>query len=86
MVFPRQEYGSGLPFPPPGDLTNPGIELRSLASPALVGGCFSIEPRGRTYKLLSCLCPNSPLLGSNNTFIPDKGGDLGYEVRTLNLT
>ena len=32
--FPRQEYWSGLPFPP-GDLPYPGIELQSLASPAL---------------------------------------------------
>ena len=26
MGFPRQEYWAGLPFPPPGDLTDPGIE------------------------------------------------------------
>ena len=29
MGFSRQEYWSGLPCPPPGDLSNPGIELRS---------------------------------------------------------
>ena len=29
MGFPRQKYWSGLPFPPPGDLHNPGIELAS---------------------------------------------------------
>ena len=29
MGFPRQEYWSGLPFPPPGDLPNPGTELAS---------------------------------------------------------
>ena len=29
MEFSRQEYQSGLPFPPPGGLSNPGIELRS---------------------------------------------------------
>ena len=29
MGFSRQEYWSGLPFPPPGDLLNPGIEPRS---------------------------------------------------------
>ena len=34
MGFPRQEYWSGLPFPPPGDLPDPGIEPVSLASPA----------------------------------------------------
>ena len=31
MGFPRQEYWSGLPFPSPGDLPNPGIKLRSSA-------------------------------------------------------
>ena len=35
MGFSRQEYWSGLPFPSPGDLSNPGIEP---ASPALAGG------------------------------------------------
>ena len=37
----RQEYWSGLPFPAPGDLPNPGIEPRFLVSPALVGGFFT---------------------------------------------
>jgi len=32
MGFPRQEYWSGLPCPPPGDLSNPGIEPISPAS------------------------------------------------------
>ena len=40
MEFSRQEYWSGLPFPPPGDLPNPGIEP---ASPVLVGGAFTTE-------------------------------------------
>ena len=31
MGFPRQEYWSGLPFPPPGALPNPGIEPGSPA-------------------------------------------------------
>ena len=35
MEFSRQEYWNGLPFPPPGDLPDPGIELTSPASPAL---------------------------------------------------
>ena len=34
MGFPRQEYWSGLPFPSPGDLSDPGIKPMSLASPA----------------------------------------------------
>ena len=41
MGFSRQENGSGLPCPPPGDLPNPGIEPESLMSPALVGGFFT---------------------------------------------
>ena len=35
MGFSRQEHRSGLPFPPPGDLPDPGIESVSLTSPAL---------------------------------------------------
>ena len=38
MDFSRQEYWSGLPCPPPGDLPDPGIKSTSLMSPALAGG------------------------------------------------
>ena len=41
MGFPRQEYWSGLPFPIPGDLPDPGIEP---ISPVLVGMFFTTEP------------------------------------------
>ena len=41
MEFSRQEYWSGLPFPSPWDLPNPGIEPASLASPALAGRFFT---------------------------------------------
>ena len=44
MGFPRQKYWSGLPFPPPGDLPDSGIEHVSPVSPALAGGFFTIEP------------------------------------------
>ena len=44
MGFPRQEYWSGLPFPSPGHLPDPGIEPASPMSAALVGGCFTTEP------------------------------------------
>ena len=47
MEFSRQEYWSRLPFPPPGDLPDPGIEPASLASPALVGGCFTTVAPGK---------------------------------------
>ena len=35
MGFFRQQYWSGLPFPSPGDLPNPGIKPTSLTSPAM---------------------------------------------------
>ena len=41
MELSRQEYWSGLPCPPPGDLPNQGMEPASLRSPALVDGFFS---------------------------------------------
>ena len=40
MRFSRQEYWSVLPFPPTGDLPDPGIEPTSPVSPALVDGVF----------------------------------------------
>jgi len=43
VEFPRQEYWSGLPFPPPGDLPDPGIEPTSPASPAWPGRFFITE-------------------------------------------
>ena len=39
--FSRQECWSGLPFPSPGDLPNPGVKPESLASPALTGRFFT---------------------------------------------
>ena len=41
MEFSRQEYWRGLPFLPPGDLPDPGIEPELLVSPALAGGFFT---------------------------------------------
>ena len=41
MEFSRQEYWNGLPCPPPGDLSDPGIKPASLMSPALAGGFFT---------------------------------------------
>ena len=55
MGFSRQEYWSGLPFPSPGDLPDPGIETRS---PAFQADALTSEPPGKpkvrldTIKLL----------------------------------
>ena len=44
MGFSRQEYWSGLPCPPPGDLLNPGIKAVSLMSPALQADSLPLAP------------------------------------------
>ena len=45
--FSRQEYWSGLSFPPPGDLPDPGIKPMSLMSSALAGGFFTTSATGK---------------------------------------
>ena len=50
MGFSRQEYCSGLPCPPLGDLPDPGIEPMSLTSPALQAGSLPIAPPGKPRK------------------------------------
>jgi len=47
MGFPRQEYWSGLPFPPPGDLPSPEIKP---TFPALAVGVFTTaSPKAPAY-------------------------------------
>ena len=55
MGFSRQEYWSGLPFPHPGDLSDPGIESTSCA---LANGFFTTELPGKTV-LASCCCSDT---------------------------
>ena len=52
MGFSRQEYWSGLPFLPPGDLPNPGTEPKSLMSSVLAGRFFTTSA---TWKALHYL-------------------------------
>ena len=47
MGFLRQEYWSGVPFPPPGDLPDPGIQPVSPVAPELAGRIFTTEPPGK---------------------------------------
>ena len=71
MGFPRQEYWSGLPCPPLGDLLNPGIKPTSLRSPVLAGS-LPLEgfPGGSDGKVAAC---NAGELGS----IPGSGRSPG---------
>ena len=52
MGFSRQEYWNGLPFPPPGDIPDPGIKPTSATSPALAGEFFTTVPPGKPIKLV----------------------------------
>ena len=72
MEFSRQEYWSGWPFPPPGDLPDPGIESASLVSPALAGWFFIASTawegpcmwlKVRKPRIVSSPCLYSGLLG-----------------------
>ena len=60
MGFPRRKYWSGLPFPSPGDLPDPGIEP---VPPALAGRFFNIESLGkRGGTLLASIVQRSGIL------------------------
>ena len=66
LGFPREEHWSGLPFPPSGDLPDPGIEP---ASPASTGGFFNISATWED-PLNSYYLPAS-VLGGGNIILPE---------------
>ena len=47
LGFSRQQYETGLPWPLPEDLHDPGIEPMSLITPALANGFFTLAPPGK---------------------------------------
>ena len=77
MGFSRQEYWSGLPCPPPGDLSDPGIKPASFTSLVLAGRFFTTStttkretesqkseitcPRSQSYSIIALLNISSPL-------------------------
>ena len=63
MEFSRQEYWSGVPFHPPGDLPEPGIKPVSPASPALAGGSLQIRPGKKKP------CKTCPTLSPSNAHL-----------------
>ena len=60
MEFSRQEYWSGLPFPPPGDLPYSGIERTSLTSHALAGGFFTTSASWKVLGYRSVMLVRKP--------------------------
>ena len=71
MGFSRQEYWSGLPFPSPVDLPNPGIEATSLMSPALAGRFFTT---GTTWE-----SPKWQHIKKQRHYFADKG----HRIKTM---
>ena len=53
MEFSRQEYWSGLPFLPPGDVPDPGIEPASPVFPALASRFFTTTPPGEPHESIT---------------------------------
>ena len=66
MEFSRQEYCSGLPFPPAEDLPDPGIELMS---PALAGKFLPMSHWGSHLKNLRAIPLKYNLVKEDSTFI-----------------
>ena len=86
MGFSRQEYCSGLPCLPPGDLSNPGMERRPLMSPALAGGSFTTSTnwesvhsreRSRMTQQRSRVLPLGPKAAKRNQYLKKKKCELG---------
>ena len=68
MGFPRKEYWTGLPFPPPEDLPDPGFEPTSPVSPALQEDSLPTEPLGKTIQW----CNRDPI-STNKHFHLEEG-------------
>ena len=56
MGLSRQENWSGLSFPHPGDLPDPGIEPMSIVSPALAGGFFTTSTTWEAQQAFLGIC------------------------------
>ena len=78
----RQEFWSGLPFPPPGDLPNPGTETES---PALAGGFFTKEPPEKLTASITCHLILTPTLGCGTYpfMLQRREGGWGFRFRLL---
>ena len=85
MELSRQEYWSGLPFLPPGDLPDPGIKLESPTSSALAGRFFTTSATWEApIWVVSKMIYNRHLINSTYSFISFPGGS-DSEESTCNV-
>ena len=82
MGFSRQEYWSGLPFPSPGDLPDPGIKP---ASPALMGGVFTTDILILKLKVVLVLKTDAEVHCKNNKRCYGKVQTLPYGILSSGL-
>ena len=82
MTFPRQEYWSGLLFPPPGGLPHPAVEA---ASPA--GEFFTTEPPGKPLFIYLFIlgCAGSSLLCVGFSLVAQVGATLNLQCMGFSL-
>ena len=84
IEFSKQEYWSGLPFPSPGDLPDPGIERLSVVSPVLAGGFFTSwvnrEPHF-VVNLYSWGAREPSLFGLSDGSVKEQEGNWGRDLR-----
>ena len=85
MGLSRQEYWSGLPFPPPGDIPKPGIEPSSLHWQVDSLQLSHLGSPTRTDTVNFNLCSESPkLLSENSLFTTCPGGQCATRTGILN--
>ena len=75
MEFSGQEYWSGLPCPPLGDLPDPGIEPVSLMFPALAGRFLTTS----AFRIWKPLAPSDNPGNENNLNPRNEGGAKGFK-------
>ena len=86
MELFRQEYQSGLPFPPPGHPPYPGTKPESAAAPALAGGFFATEPPGKSHDVM---CEGPAQSGETQPCAPlcpspeSRAGQLSFQLWPL---
>ncbi|CAI9168612.1 unnamed protein product [Rangifer tarandus platyrhynchus] len=80
MGFSGQKYWSMLPFPLPGDLPDPGIEL---APPALAGGFFTTESSGKPHTMVTDAHFQEPLFHYLFTLLPLNINFMSTSIETL---
>ena len=82
LLCSRKECWSGLPYPPPGDLLDPGVEPESLMSPALASGFFTTSA---TWEALKSVIHIHTFPPSGTTFLPHPTSLVILFLLTFNL-